>query len=109
MPDLIGACDAVLGKLGWGTCSEVIGTGYKAFIYVPRSAFIEEAGLLEWMESAHRKLVRLEVTDYESERWKDSIWKAEEVLGVEVEGEDWVGNERELVRILEDTLEAALG
>lgn len=31
MPDLIEACDAVLGKLGWGTCSEVIGNGYKPF------------------------------------------------------------------------------
>lgn len=42
--DLIGACDAVLGKLGYGTCSEAIGNGNKPFLYVPRTEFIEEVG-----------------------------------------------------------------
>lgn len=109
MPDLIGACDVVLGKLGWGTCSEVIGNGYKPFIYVPRSAFIEEAGLLSWMQSAHRRIVRLEVDDYESMDWRRSIEEAEKVAtSGSVPAKDWSTNDAELVRIFVDTLEGAL-
>ncbi|KAF8850763.1 hypothetical protein BDZ45DRAFT_184206 [Acephala macrosclerotiorum] len=109
MPDIIGACDAVLGKLGWGTCSEVIGNGYKPFIYVPRSAFIEEAGLLSWMESAHKKVIRLEVEEYESSDWSKAIEKAQKMtVQNSVVGEDWANNNAELVRILEDTLGSAL-
>ncbi|KAH7350880.1 hypothetical protein BKA65DRAFT_359869, partial [Rhexocercosporidium sp. MPI-PUGE-AT-0058] len=76
MPDIIGASDAVLGKLGWGTCSEVIGNGYKPFICVPRNAFVEEAGLLRWMQTAHRKVVRLEVQKYENSDWLEAIEEA---------------------------------
>jgi L-arabinokinase len=109
MPDIIGACDALLGKLGWGTCSEVIGNGYKPFIYVPRSAFIEEAGLLSWMQSAHRRIVRLEVEKYESSDWHRAIGEAQKVHIQDCEFKaDWVKNDADLVRILEDTLESAL-
>ncbi|KFY53315.1 hypothetical protein V496_07708 [Pseudogymnoascus sp. VKM F-4515 (FW-2607)] len=108
MPDIIGACDVVLGKLGWGTCSEVIGNGYKPFIYVPRSAFIEEAGLLSWMESAHRRIVRLEVDDYESMDWRGAIEEAEKVMSSSVLAKDWAMNDAEVVRIFGDALENAL-
>ncbi|PVH85372.1 hypothetical protein DL98DRAFT_583958 [Cadophora sp. DSE1049] len=105
MPDLIGACDAVLGKLGWGTCSEVIGNGYKPFINVPRSAFIEEVGLLSWMQTAHRRIVRLDVKDYENSAIEEAQKMA--LKGPELE-EDWAGNEDCLVQTLEDTLQIAL-
>ncbi|RDW85384.1 hypothetical protein BP5796_03709 [Coleophoma crateriformis] len=109
MPDFIGACDAVLGKLGWGTCSEVIGNGYKPFIYVPRSAFIEEIGLLSWMESAHGRIVRLEVEQYESTDWQGAIEEAEKMRAQNSELKaDWEKNEAELVRLVEDTLKSAL-
>jgi hypothetical protein len=109
MPDIIGACDAFLGKLGWGTCSEVIGNGYKPFIYVPRSAFIEEGGLLSWMQSAHGRIVRLEVEKYESSDWKGAIEDVQKMQMQNSEFEaDWVKNDADLVRIFEDTLESAL-
>ncbi|CZR67017.1 uncharacterized protein PAC_16916 [Phialocephala subalpina] len=109
MPDIIGACDAVLGKLGWGTCSEVIGNGYKSFIYVPRSAFIEEAGLLSWMESAHRRIVRLEVEEYESSDWLGAVEEVQKMSEQNsVVGEDWVKNDADLVQILEETLASAI-
>ncbi|OBT60800.1 hypothetical protein VE03_09891 [Pseudogymnoascus sp. 23342-1-I1] len=109
MPDIIGACDAVLGKLGWGTCSEVVGNGYKPFVYVPRSAFIEEAGLLRWMESEHRRVVRLEVDEYESLDWRRAIEEAEKVAtSSSVPEKDWAMNDVEVVQIFRDTLESAL-
>jgi hypothetical protein len=109
MPDVIGACDAVLGKLGWGTCSEVIGNGYKPFIYVPRSAFIEEAGLLTWMQNVHKRIVRLEVEKYESSNWKGAIEETQNMLQQSSEfNVDWKKNDADLVRILEDTLQSAL-
>lgn len=109
MPDLIAACDAVLGKLGWGMCSEVIGNGYKPFIYVPRSSFIEEAGLLSWMGREHGRIVRLGVEKYEGSDWRGAIEEAEKMNGENEEGkEDWEENDAELVRIFEDTLESAL-
>lgn len=110
MPDLIAACDVVLGKLGWGTCSEVIGNGYTPFIYVPRSAFVEEAGLLRWMQSAHRRIVRLEVERYEDSDWVGAIEEAQamkERKG-EFQEEDWAKNEAELVKIFGETIESAL-
>ncbi|TVY81287.1 L-arabinokinase [Lachnellula suecica] len=109
MPDVVGACDAVLGKLGWGTCSEVIGNGYKPFIYVPRSAFVEEVGLLPWMETAHRRIVRLEVENYESSDWKGAIEEAQETYSQYPELKvDWAKNDADLVRIVEETLQSAL-
>jgi hypothetical protein len=109
MPDLIGACDAVLGKLGWGTCSEVIGNGYKPFIYVPRSAFMEEAGLLSWMQSAHRRIIKLEVEKYENSDWEGAIEEAQKKLTQNLEFKaDWDKNNAAVVRILEEALKDAL-
>jgi hypothetical protein len=107
-PDIIGACDVVLGKLGWGTCSEVIGNGYKPFIYVPRSAFIEEVGLLSWMQREHGRIVRLGVDKYENSDWLGAIEDAQKMQvyksALKV---DWVKNDEDLVQILIDTLESA--
>lgn len=106
MPDLISACDVVLGKLGWGTCCEVIGNGYKPFIYVPRSAFIEEAGLLDWMQSAHRRIVRLEVDQYENSEWTKAIEEAQMLISEKPDIiEDWEKNNADLIRMLDDTLD----
>jgi hypothetical protein len=104
IPDLIATSDAVLGKLGWGMCSEVIGNGYKPFIYVPRSAFIEEEGLLEWMEKDHRRLVKMEVETFEAMEWENAILQAEELAGPQSEdltAESWRRNEEALVKMVD--------
>lgn len=110
MPDLVGACDVALGKLGWGTCSEAIGNGYRPFIYVPRSAFVEEAGLLSWMQSAHRRIVRLGVERYEDSDWAGAIEEAQMMQGQngDFQEEDWAKNDAELVRIFDQTIKNAL-
>ncbi|KAJ3033038.1 hypothetical protein HK097_004993, partial [Rhizophlyctis rosea] len=41
LPDLINAVDVVVGKLGYGTCSEVVALR-KPLVYVPRPKFVEE-------------------------------------------------------------------
>jgi len=71
------------------------------FIYVPRSAFIEEKGLLSWMQTAHRRIIRLDVKEYENSAWLPAIEKALAMpqKGPEVE-EDWACNEDRLIQTL---------
>ncbi|KFY81620.1 hypothetical protein V500_11256 [Pseudogymnoascus sp. VKM F-4518 (FW-2643)] len=59
--------------------------------------------------SAHRRIVRLEVDDYESMDWREAIEEAEKVAtSGSVPAKDWSTNDAELVRIFVDTLEGAL-
>ncbi|KAF1959993.1 hypothetical protein CC80DRAFT_489252 [Byssothecium circinans] len=112
IPDLIAASDAVLGKLGWGMCSEVIGNGYKPFIFVPRSAFLEEEGLVKWMQKDHRRLVRMEVNVFEAMEWEDAILQAEALAGpqdTDVTAEGWKCKEEELVNIVDGEVMRLLG
>jgi len=112
IPDIIAATDAVLGKLGWGMCSEVIGNGYKPFIYVPRSEFIEEQGLLEWMEKDHCRLVRMEVDAFEAMDWEDTISQAETFTGSrkgDLTAESWGRNEVSLVNMVDEEVARLLG
>ncbi|CAG8781742.1 5060_t:CDS:2, partial [Racocetra fulgida] len=74
IPDLTNAADAVMGKLGYGTCSECIGHG-KPFIYVPRPQFIEEYGLRSLMET-HGLCVEMSKEHFEAGQWKEYILKA---------------------------------
>ncbi|RUP47559.1 hypothetical protein BC936DRAFT_145589 [Jimgerdemannia flammicorona] len=74
VPDLVNACDVVLGKLGYGTCSECIGHA-RPFIYVPRPQFIEEYGLLELMRS-QGSCVELTREKFEGGEWKEAILEA---------------------------------
>ncbi|KAI8884354.1 hypothetical protein K501DRAFT_332676 [Backusella circina FSU 941] len=79
VPDLTNASDVVLGKLGYGTCSECVGH-QKPFIYVPRTQFIEEYGLLKFMKD-QGSVVKLEQADFEDGRWKTAILKADSLSG----------------------------
>jgi hypothetical protein len=109
MPDLVGACDAVIGKLGWGTCSEILGNGYKPLIYVPRSQFFEEVGLLNWMENDYGRIVKLEVDKYEGSDWLSAIEEAGRIALQDPERtDDWEKNEVDLIRIFGETIESAL-
>ncbi|KAF0497662.1 galactokinase like protein [Gigaspora margarita] len=80
IPDLTNAADAVMGKLGYGTCSECIGHG-KPFIYVPRPQFIEEYGLRNLMET-QGSCVEMSKDHFESGQWKEYILKACDMPGV---------------------------
>jgi hypothetical protein len=75
MPDLVNAADCVLGKLGYGTCSECILAG-TPLVYVSRSGFIEEPAMLAWMTSSHTAAVRLPKEQLESGDWQAVIEEA---------------------------------
>ncbi|CAH1757618.1 8393_t:CDS:2 [Entrophospora sp. SA101] len=74
IPDLTNAADAVIGKLGYGTCSECIGHS-KPFIYVPRPQFIEELGLRKLMEFQGSSL-EMPKEKFERGEWKTYILEA---------------------------------
>ncbi|KAF8339585.1 uncharacterized protein EI90DRAFT_2966730 [Cantharellus anzutake] len=83
MPDLMVVGDVLLGKLGYGTCSEAIDSG-TPFIYVPRPAIIEEIGLKLWLEAEG---VGVEFTreKYESGDWAGAVqgaWERGESTGL---------------------------
>ncbi|CCG81550.1 protein of unknown function [Taphrina deformans PYCC 5710] len=74
LPDLVGASDLVLGKIGYGTVSECVGMG-KPLLFVARDMFAEEAYLLRYMRqqgSCHE----LDRTRFETGQWSDDITKA---------------------------------
>lgn len=79
VPDLTNAADVLLGKLGYGTCSECIGHG-TPFVYVPRPQFIEEHGLLKLMNN-QGSAVELPREDFEEGRWSSYIEKAAALPG----------------------------
>ncbi|KAG2206809.1 hypothetical protein INT47_007565 [Mucor saturninus] len=79
VPDLTNACDVLLGKLGYGTCSECIGHR-TPFVYVPRPQFIEEQGLLKLMHD-QGSAVELDRHDFEAGRWQTAIQHAARLSG----------------------------
>lgn len=79
VPDLTNACDVLLGKLGYGTCSECIGHS-TPFVYVPRPQFIEEKGLLKLM-SDQGSAVELSREDFEDGNWAPAIERASQMSG----------------------------
>ncbi|KAI7900341.1 uncharacterized protein BX663DRAFT_563259 [Cokeromyces recurvatus] len=79
VPDLTNACDVLLGKLGYGTCSECIGHR-TPFVYVPRPQFIEELGLLKLM-SDQGSAVELSREDFEAGHWASAIERASHMSG----------------------------
>ncbi|CAO3703661.1 unnamed protein product [Rhizopus stolonifer] len=79
VPDLTNACDVLLGKLGYGTCSECIGHSVP-FVYVSRPQFIEEQGLLKLMKD-QGSAVELSRSDFESGDWAGTILKASKMSG----------------------------
>lgn len=79
VPDLTNACDVLLGKLGYGTCSECIGHS-TPFVYVPRPQFIEEHGLLKLMND-QGSAVKLTREDFENGKWANAIELASTMSG----------------------------
>jgi len=75
IPDLVEAADVVVGKLGYGTCSEVISSD-KSLVFVHRTNFNEEVGLMRLMKE-HGCAVELSVGDFEKGKWSEAILEAE--------------------------------
>ncbi|GAA5949325.1 hypothetical protein JCM3765_003371 [Sporobolomyces pararoseus] len=76
VPDLTWVADCVLGKLGYGTCSETLSCK-TPFVYVPRPLFVEEFGLKRLMAQRGVSL-ELTRTDFEAGRWQFHIEEAYE-------------------------------
>ncbi|CAI6334487.1 unnamed protein product [Periconia digitata] len=111
IPSLIAASDAVLGKLGWGMCSEVLGNGKVPFVYVPREAFVEEKGLVEWMGREHGGVVRMEGEVFEGGDWRGVLGEIEgsrRGRGVEEMRDEDGERDGEVVRVFEEEVARVL-
>ncbi|KAF9352508.1 hypothetical protein BGX26_009692 [Mortierella sp. AD094] len=84
VPDLTEAADVVVGKLGYGTCSECIGHN-TPLIYVPRPQFVEEHGLIKMMNN-HGLAVEMTQEEFETGRWQRAILEAGRQVEEEKEG-----------------------
>ncbi|KAF9105749.1 hypothetical protein BGX27_009474 [Mortierella sp. AM989] len=84
VPDLTHAADIVIGKLGYGTCSECIAHD-TALIYVSRPQFIEEHGLIKMMIN-HGLPVEMTAEEFETGLWQRSILEADRLAREEREG-----------------------
>ncbi|GJJ74452.1 hypothetical protein EMPS_06810 [Entomortierella parvispora] len=84
VPDLTEAADIVIGKLGYGTCSECIAHD-TPLIYVPRPQFIEEHGLIKMMIN-HGLPVEMTAEEFETGNWQRSILEADRQATEEREG-----------------------
>ncbi|KAK9712655.1 hypothetical protein K7432_007004 [Basidiobolus ranarum] len=76
VPDLVNCSDVVLGKLGFGTCTECI-LHKKPMLFVSRPAFIEEPGLLSMMQQ-YGLGIEIPRDDFEQGNWQEFILKANE-------------------------------
>ncbi|GJN93587.1 hypothetical protein Rhopal_006644-T1 [Rhodotorula paludigena] len=76
VPDLTWIADCVLGKLGYGTCSETLSCK-TPFVYVPRPLFVEEFGLKCLMQARGTSL-SLDRADFEAGRWELHVEEAYE-------------------------------
>ncbi|KND01433.1 uncharacterized protein SPPG_03238 [Spizellomyces punctatus DAOM BR117] len=78
MPDLINAVDVVVGKCGYGTCSEVV-AHQVPLVYVPRSGFAEEQGLIENMMRPYGYAVEMPQQDFYRGHWTPHILRARQM------------------------------
>jgi UDP:flavonoid glycosyltransferase YjiC (YdhE family) len=76
-PDLVNACDAVVGKVGYSTLAEVYHAGVP-FGYVTRSNFRESEPLAAFVEKEMQS-VYLKESDFSSGRW---LAKLQELLNL---------------------------
>ncbi|KAG0333713.1 hypothetical protein BG004_000725 [Podila humilis] len=84
VPDLTRAADIVIGKLGYGTCSECIAHD-TPLIYVSRPQFVEEQGLIKMMKR-HGLPVEMTAEEFETGHWQRSILEADRQAQDEREG-----------------------
>ena len=70
-PDLINACDAVVGKAGYSTLAEAYNAGVP-FGYMARSGFRESEVLVDFIQSRMNGL-QLSTVDFFNGSWFDSL------------------------------------
>ncbi|KAL2915062.1 hypothetical protein HK105_205385 [Polyrhizophydium stewartii] len=110
MPDVINASDVVLGKLGYGTCSEAVAHGVP-MLYVVRPHFIEESGLLDRLMRPHGVCLELARADFDAGRWASSVLAVRDLarsqppLPIALDGAERVA--QRLVALAQDTLAPA--
>ncbi len=75
MKDLINAADVALGKVGYGTCSEVVAHS-KPFIYVSRPLFAEEPGMIANLMTPYGRAVEMSLSDFKTGAWGSAIERA---------------------------------
>ncbi len=70
-PDLVAACDAVIGKVGYSTLAEVYQAGIP-YGYIGRPSFRESASLAAFID---REMVSLEISweQFQGEHWLDRV------------------------------------
>jgi hypothetical protein len=70
-PDLVAACDAVVGKVGYSTISEVYWAGIP-FAYISRPAFRESSPLVDYIK---QNIFGFELTqgEFESNGWQQRV------------------------------------
>jgi hypothetical protein len=70
-PDLVAACDAVIGKVGYSTLAEVYQAGVP-FAYIKRPGFRESSSLAAFI---NREMVSIEISreQFQSNRWLECI------------------------------------
>ncbi|KAJ3023672.1 hypothetical protein HKX48_001896 [Thoreauomyces humboldtii] len=80
MPDLINAADVVVGKCGYGTCSEVVAHGVP-LVYVPRSGFVEEQALIDNLMTPYGFAVEMPQKAFYEGNWEPYILEAAAMPG----------------------------
>jgi L-arabinokinase len=68
MPDLVNAVDAVIGKLGYGTVSEILAHDVP-MIYVQRTHWNEQQYLLDLMHR-HGAPIEMSMDDFNNGNWR---------------------------------------
>lgn len=70
-PDLLAACDVVVGKLGYGLLAEVVTTG-TAILYPPRVGFRED-DLLRAAAARYSRARTIPMADFQAGRWSPHL------------------------------------
>ena len=71
MPDLVGAVDAVVGKLGYSTVAEAWAAGTR-YAYVPRDRFAESAVLAEFVDG-RLPVLEIDRDEFAAFDWLDGL------------------------------------
>lgn len=70
-PDLVGSCDAVVGKVGYSTFAEVYAAGIP-FGYIPRARFPESAVIERYIDQKMGGFA-FDIADFQSGNWMQHI------------------------------------
>lgn len=98
-PDLVNACDAVIGKVGYSTLAEVVHAGVP-FGYIQRPLFRESQVLTAYIQTHHNGLPITEA-QLEDGSWLDAL---EDLLALPRQGQRQVNGATQIARFLSQLL-----